>query len=84
MESNKVRDDGQENFRIFGLILPSLPVLMIRLSGTFLRFKREAKKAGKIFQKELINQGYNKERANKLTDMYLENSQLIKYIKNFL
>jgi hypothetical protein len=84
MKSKIVRDEGKRNFGIFRLILPSLPGLIIRLSSTFLRFKKEAKNGGKIFQKELMNQGFNKERASQLTEMYLESSQLIKYIKNLI
>ena len=44
---------------------------MFRLSGTFLRFKLDAKKGGKIFKRELIKQGFDKEKANELTEMYL-------------
>ena len=84
MSSNLLRDEGRIGFKFFGLILPLLPGLMFRLSGTFLRFKKEAKKGGKIFHKELINQGMDKEKANQLTEMYLENSQLIKYFRSFL
>jgi len=56
---------------------------MFRLGGTFLRFKRDAKKAGKIFRKELIKQGFDKKIATNLTNSYLEGSNLIKYMQNF-
>ena len=82
MSSNEMRDEGKINFKIFGMVLPLLPGLMLRLSGTFLKFKREAKKGGKVFHKELINQGLDKEKANQLTEMYLESSQLANYFKN--
>lgn len=69
--------------KLFGMLLPSMPSLMIRLSGTFLRFKRNANKAGKIFRKELRNQGIDKETANELTEIYMEASHIRNYIQNF-
>jgi len=69
--------------KYFGFLLPSLPRLILRCTGTFLRFKRDAKKAGKAFKKELINQGIDKETATELTDIYMEGSDLFKVFKNF-
>lgn len=80
----KVKGDGEVNaFKLFGMMLPSAPSLMFRLSGTFLRFKREANKAGKVFRKELINQGIDKETAIKLTLIYMESSHIRRYIQGF-
>lgn len=70
-------------FKIFGMMLPSLPSLMFRLGGTFLKFKRNAKKAGKVFKKELIKQGFDKETAEGLTKIYLEGSDISKYMFSF-
>jgi len=67
--------------QIFGMLLPSIPGLTIRLTGTFLRFKRDAKKAGKVFRKELIQKGFDKKTANELTEIYLEGSHLRRYIQ---
>lgn len=69
--------------RLFGMILPSLPSLMFRFGGTFLRFKREAKKGGRIFQKELIKQGLDKATAAELTEIYLEGGNLLQYMQYF-
>jgi len=69
--------------KFFGLILPRLPGLIFRFGGTFIRFKGQANKAGRIFKKELINQGFDKKTATDLTDIYLEGSNLIKYMQNF-
>jgi len=66
--------------KIFGLMIPSIPSLLFRLGGTFLRFKRDAKKAGKVFEKELRAQGLDKKMAGELTNIYLEGSNLVKYI----
>lgn len=70
-------------FKFFGIMLPALPSLMFRLGGSFLRFKRNAKKAGKVFKKELIKQGFDKETAEGLTKIYLEGSNISKYMYNF-
>ena len=67
--------------KLFGMIIPSMPSLMFRLTGTFLRFKRYANKAGKVFKKELIKQGIDKETADDLTRIYLESSHIRKYIQ---
>lgn len=40
-------------FRVLGALLPYLPSLMLRLGGSFLRLKRDAKKAGRTFQRIL-------------------------------
>jgi hypothetical protein len=71
------------SIRLFGMILPSLPSILFRSGGAFLRFKREAKKGGRIFQKELIKQGLDKATASELTDIYLDGSNLFRYIRYF-
>jgi len=79
--------EGQEkvnDFRVFGAILPYLPSLMFKLGGTFLRFKRVAKKGGSAFQKELINQGLDSTTAAELTEIYLEGSNIIHYMSSFV
>ena len=68
--------------KFLGIMLPRLPGLMFRLGGTFIRFKGQANKAGRIFRKELISQGFDKKTAADLTDIYLEGSDLIKYMQN--
>lgn len=68
--------------RFLGIMLPAMPSLLFRLTGTFLRFKRDAKKAGKIFRKELIRQGLDKKKASELTETYLEGSNLTKLMLN--
>ena len=75
------RINSSEPIKLFGLILPSLPSLMIRFGGVYLRFKRNAKKGGNIFQKELIKQGLDKETAQQLTKIYLDGSNLLKMIR---
>jgi len=80
-EINEERD--RRPIRFFGILLPSLPSLMFRFGGIFLRFKKNAQKAGKIFRKELINQGIDKKTATELTEIYMKGSQLSNFIQGF-
>jgi len=68
--------------KIFGMLLPSMPSLMFKFTGTFLRFKSQANKAGRVFNKELVKQGIDRDTAKELTDIYMESSHLRKYIQN--
>ncbi len=61
----------------FGMIISFIPSLLVKSGGAFLRFKRQAKKGGKIFKKELINQGLDRKTASELTEIYLKGSHLI-------
>ncbi len=82
--TEEVEDQEKTNgFRIFGMMLPSPPSLMFKLGSIFLRFKREAKKRGQTFQKELINQGLDEITAAQLTEIYLESSNIANYISLF-
>lgn len=76
-------DRDRRPIRFFGILLPSLPSLMLRFGKTFLRFKKNAQKAGKVFRKELINQGIDKKTATELTEIYMEGSQLSNFIQSF-
>ncbi len=70
-------------FRIFGALLPYLPSLILRLGGSLLRLKRDAKKAGLTFQKELLRQGIDEVTAAELTEIYLEPSSIKQYMSFF-
>ena len=78
--------DGREEvcpIKLFGIMIPSIPSLLFRLTGTFIRFKSHANKAGKIFKEELIKQGIDEETAAELTGVYMESSHIRKYIQGF-
>ena len=81
--NENVKYGGEEVrfIKLFGMMIPSLPSLMFRLTGTFIRFKSDANKAGKIFKKELIKQGIDKETADELTEIYMKSSHIRKYIQ---
>ena len=74
-------ESGENGLRIFGVLLPSIPGLMLRLSGSLLRFKRRVNRAGKIFEQELYCQGLDRETASRLTRAYVENGSLRHYIQ---
>ena len=60
----------------FGMIISFIPSLLVKSGGAFLRFKRQAKKGGRVFKKELINQGFDRKTASELTEVYLKGSHL--------
>ena len=77
--NKKLEDKRKGNsIELFGAILPFLPTLLLKSGWAFLRFKMEAKRGGEIFQKELINQGLDKTIAARITEIYLEGSNLFK------
>ena len=80
--NGEVKEKNAKSMKIFGMILPSLPHLILRFGGVYLKFRSEAKKGARIFQKELLKQGIDKETAEELTEIYLESSNLLKYIRN--
>jgi len=82
MSKDKELKRDNRPIKFFGMMLPAMPSLMFRLTGTFLRFKRDAKKAGKVFKKELLKQGFDKKTASELTEKYLESSNITKLMLN--
>jgi hypothetical protein len=59
------------------------PSLIFRFGGESLRFKSKAHRAGRIFRKELVQQGLEKSIATELTGFYLEGSDPFKLIRSF-
>ncbi len=77
--TKKVKESHKEMpFKLFGMILISFPSLLFKSGGAFLRFKREAKKGGQIFQRELVKQGIDKSTADELTEIYMGGSNIVK------
>ncbi len=81
MQEKSKKQKDERPLKIFGMLLPALPSLTIRLGGTFLRFKKNAQKAEKVFRKELIKQGIDKQIANELTERYMEGSKISNFIQ---
>jgi hypothetical protein len=74
----KSKDQRGEGIRLAGVLIPSLLPLVFKLGTTYLRFKKDAQKAGKIFQKELRANGIDKETAQEMTEIYLNSSRILK------
>ena len=81
MTKKAEKNEDTNPVQVFGMLLSSFPSLMFKFGGAFLRFKIQAKKAGKIFQEELIRQGLDKTTASELTEVYLDGSHLFDYVK---
>ena len=69
--------------RYIRAIIPLLPSIIFKTGWAFLGFKREAKKGGIIFYKQLINQKIDKKTATDLTEIYLEGSKIFQNILKF-
>jgi len=80
--TKKAEEKRNVNSELFNMILPLIPNLLLKSGWAFLRFKMDAKRGGSIFQKELMNQGLDKTIAGKLTDIYLEGSNLLHSLMN--
>ncbi|WP_455391940.1 hypothetical protein [[Eubacterium] cellulosolvens] len=61
---------------VFAGVTSSIP-LMVKLGFVYLQFKRKAKKAGRIFKKELVANGIDKNTAKLLTEEYLRGSHFL-------
>ncbi len=72
------RGEAGEGIRFAGALIPSLIPLMLRLGRTYLRFKKDAQKAGRIFRKQLIANGIDKRTAEEITELYLDSSRILR------
>jgi hypothetical protein len=68
-----------EGVRFAGILLPSLLPLIFKLGRTYLRFKKDAQKAAKIFEKELRANGMDKQTAREMTEVYISSSKILSY-----
>jgi len=73
----KNKGGGGEGFRIAGAMIPSLIPLMLRLGKTYLKFKKDAQRASRIFEKELRTNGIDKKTAREMTEIYLDSSRIL-------
>jgi len=83
MNSTSEETRNDDPIKWFGMAIAYLPSLLIKSGASFLRFKRQAKKAGKVFRKELIDQGMDKKMAAELTQEYVQASELFKTLMQF-
>jgi hypothetical protein len=68
--------------RIMAFIMANMPMILMRSGFAWLSFKKQAQKGAKTFQKELVNQGLDKETAKLFTKDYVESSNLVKLFMN--
>jgi hypothetical protein len=66
--------------KIIGFLILMFPSLIFRFGGESLRFKSKARRAGRIFRKELVQQGLDRTTAAQLTAFYLEGSDPFKLL----
>jgi hypothetical protein len=62
------------------MMFSSFPSLILVMGRILLRFKRDAKKAGRIFSRELKAQGIDNKTAAALTESYLKSSEIRQYL----
>ena len=80
MIKKKSQENKDDVIKGIGIIIPKLPKILFKSAGAYLNFKKDVKKAGKIFEKELKDQGLDDKTATELTKIYLEGSNFIKLI----
>lgn len=73
---------GHDPVQLMARIMSYLPVILLKSGTAWLSFKRQAKKGGTTFQKELIKQGLDKEIAMQFTKEYTSSSNLVKILLN--
>jgi uncharacterized protein YajQ (UPF0234 family) len=64
--------------QLIARIMAALPVILIKSGTAWLSFKRQAKKGGNAFQKELLKQGVDRTTAKRFTQQYTDGSNLVK------
>lgn len=84
MTKNSGGQKRANGLKILGTFLPKLPLLTFKFGGLYLSIKSQSTKAGKKFQKELIKQGFDKNRAKELKEIYLQPANLRYYMSNFV
>jgi hypothetical protein len=80
MKEDDTSPHSDNVIRGLGTIVPLLPSILLKSGGAYLRFKKDAKRAGTIFYKELRRQGIEEHMASELTQMYLESSSILRSV----
>lgn len=81
MNNNK-KNRSPSSIKLISMLLPCLPILLLKSTKALLHFKRQAKKGGHVFQQELLQQGIDQNTAKELTSLYLQGSHLLQYFMN--
>jgi hypothetical protein len=83
MKSNINANDKPDIPKIIGIVGSSTPKLFFRFAPLLFKFKKQAKKGREIFYKELLFQGFDSKTAERLTEIYLEESDLFGILRVF-
>jgi hypothetical protein len=67
--------------KFVGSLILMSPSLIFRFGIEAFRFKSKAHRAGRIFRKELLQQGLDQKTAQQLTGYYLEGSDPFKLLR---
>jgi hypothetical protein len=67
--------------KLVGFLILMVPSLLFRFGGEAFRFKSKAHKAGRIFRRELKQQGLDTTTAKRFTEYYLEGSDPFKLLR---
>ena len=62
------------------MVIAGIPVMVklgLRAGIAYLKFKRKARKAAQVFERELLAGGMDRQQARELTEMYLESSRIV-------
>ena len=65
--------------KLAGVMIISLSSLLFSGLCGYMRMKRDAHKGGKVFKRQLRQQGLNEEQAAELTELYLQPSRIANY-----
>ena len=83
MNSSDSSSDTSNIPKIIGIVGSSAPKLFIRFAPLFIRIRKQAKKGGEIFHKELLDQGIDSDTAERLTAIYMEGSDFMSFFRFF-
>jgi hypothetical protein len=79
---NKETNNQILGLQIIGLTLPRIPLLFFKFGSWYLRFKGNVNNASKVFEKQLISNGIDKQMADELTKCYSSTANILN-LKNF-
>lgn len=82
MERASTSQHKYDPVQIIARIITHIPMILLRSGTAWLSFKHQAKKGSKTFQKELLDQGIDKQTAKQFAQQYADGSNLVKILLN--
>ncbi len=68
--------DREDMPRIVGIVLSRSPRIILRTGWRYLKAKKQAQRAERLFRQRLEGQGLGPEAVDRLTEMYISNISL--------